>query len=186
MTLELSVPAKVVKYGSAIVLAAFWLAYIPLKQQLIGLMMGCVFANIETMWTGSRLAIWKQPDAPKRNLINIWIHGHTTREQFFSLVFWTPICHFLYFHFVTNAYLRVLLFPINVWMCEICTGYYLAFVWQRRAWLYDDAWAYLHGNITLAYAPHWMGLGFQHEVFTWVIYEPCAIAVEEVLLTLFG
>jgi len=62
--------------------------------------------------------------------------------------------------------------PINIWIAEVITGYYLATIWRRRAWFYSGKWAQLDGTITLAYGPLWNFLGALYELSFPLIYEP--------------
>lgn len=55
--------------------------------------------------------------------------------------------------------LRVLLFPLNIWLFEALCGFVLLRVWNTRAWYYEGGDAYLDGTIKLGYAKHWWLLG---------------------------
>mgnify|MGYP001030249353 FL=1 len=62
-----------------------------------------------------------------------------------------------------SCVLRVLGFPINLWLSEWWVGMYLARIWGRRGWYYEGPLAYFDGTITLAYAHYWLLLGIANE-----------------------
>lgn len=167
---------RLARYFSVLLIAAAWWNFASFEQKFISFMMAGWFSCIETCWTGLTS---KQRSKNRHRLhpVRIVLDGHTTWEQFWVLAAYAPICHELYFHLITEPWVRILLFAPNVWLCEIVTGYYLTTFWQRRAWLYDDRLAYLDGNITLLYGPLWLILGMQHELTTTYFYEPISTAI---------
>ena len=58
--------------------------------------------------------------------------GHSSFAQFWSNVIWTPMIMHGYRSLVTNPYLRVALFPLNIWWLEIVEGYIIMFIFGRN------------------------------------------------------
>lgn len=52
--------------------------------------------------------------------------GHTTFEQWWMNIIYAPILIHLYHDIISPWYLRVALFPFNIWLLEIIEGYVLA------------------------------------------------------------
>ncbi|RKP05086.1 hypothetical protein THASP1DRAFT_33086 [Thamnocephalis sphaerospora] len=87
--------------------------------------------------------------------------GHTTIQQFFANVFYTPILVDVYFALMPDYWLlRVLLFPINIWLLEVVEGYVLTFLYgYNPAWVYYGHDVFFSNNIKLSYWPYWLMLG---------------------------
>ncbi|KAF9972435.1 hypothetical protein BGZ73_004438 [Actinomortierella ambigua] len=71
--------------------------------------------------------------------------GHTTIHQFVMNVFYIPILVHGYHAVIHNTYLRILLFPFNIWLLEIIQGYTLMYLLgYNAAWTYrgefDPSW----------------------------------------------
>lgn len=112
--------------------------------------------------------------------------GFTTFQQWWCNMMWTVVLlerypgavHSLAQHFglavlpassLWHVFLRVGLFPLNVWMLEIVEGYMLMFLYGfNPAWTYTSPDAYFHGNICLSHASVWWLLG----VLVEVVYHP--------------
>jgi hypothetical protein len=93
--------------------------------------------------------------------------GHSSFAQFWVNVLFTPALLFCYRSMIDNPYLRVALFPFNVWCLEIVEGYLIMFIFGRNvAWEYKGADAFFHGNIKAQYVFPWLGLGLLVE-FIW-------------------
>lgn len=86
------------------------------------------------------------------------LHKYTTLHQFFLTFSWTPII--IMHKKINNIYLRYLLYPINIYMCEIIGGNILLHIFNFRAWYYNDKYALCNGMITLSYFPLWIMLGY--------------------------
>eukprot|EP01116_Phalansterium_solitarium_P010309 TRINITY_DN2495_c0_g1_i1.p2 TRINITY_DN2495_c0_g1~~TRINITY_DN2495_c0_g1_i1.p2 ORF type:complete len:191 (-),score=77.54 TRINITY_DN2495_c0_g1_i1:183-755(-) len=172
-TVSSAVPRSRSRYLWVALVAATWAWLTPIRWKLIGTMLAAAFAVVETLFNG--LTIDEHRRAKHQHRLNVWRmfwQGHTSWEQFWALVFWSPVCHFLFFELVQETWLRILLFPINVWLAEIFMGSFLKTFWQRRPWNYTGRWAYFDGNITLLYGPLWVLLGVQHVIFVAAVYVP--------------
>ncbi|KAG0325846.1 hypothetical protein BGZ99_000112 [Dissophora globulifera] len=77
--------------------------------------------------------------------------GHTTIHQYIMNVFYIPILIHGYHALIGSTWVRILLFPINIWVLEIIQGYTLIFLIG-----YD---AFFHGNIKLWYIHYWLLMG---------------------------
>ncbi|GMH92117.1 hypothetical protein TrVE_jg8914 [Triparma verrucosa] len=116
------------------------------------------FIVIETTWT----TIAKEDPATGNVSLTLKPEklGHSSFAQFWSNVIWTPMILYGYRSLVANSWLRVALFPLNIWWLEIVEGYILMFIFGRNvAWEYRGRLAYFHGNITLQYYLPWAFLG---------------------------
>jgi hypothetical protein len=86
------------------------------------------------------------------------IHSYTTFPQFILTMIWTPLI--LQHKKINNPIIRCMLFPVNIYMCEIIGGNIILYAFNYRAWHYTDNYAMFNGMITLGYYPMWMGLYF--------------------------
>jgi hypothetical protein len=86
------------------------------------------------------------------------IHSYTTFPQFLLTLTWTPFI--LQHKKIKNKYIRCLLYPINIYVCEIIGGNIILYVFNYRAWHYTDNYAMFNGMITFNYYPFWVGLYF--------------------------
>lgn len=91
------------------------------------------------------------------------IHSYTTTHQFLLTMAWTPIM--LEHKKIKNNILRCLLYPINIYACEIIGGNIIMYSFNYRAWHYTDKYAMFNGMITLSYYPVWIGLYFIENYF---------------------
>ena len=122
----------------------------------VGVFGATAFSLIETFWT-----YLFAPDG---------IPGHTTWAQWFANLLYAPILLLWYPALLPGAssaarILRVALYPLNVWLLEIVEGYGLMALFGRNvAWTYEGLPdALFHGNIRLAYAVPWIGMGYALE-----------------------
>ncbi|OQR80955.1 hypothetical protein THRCLA_11905 [Thraustotheca clavata] len=91
--------------------------------------------------------------------------GHTTWAQFWANVLYTPFLLFNYREFIPNPYIRIILFPFNIWLLEIIEGYALILIFGKNiAWTYNTPDAYFHNNIRTGFAGLWLLLGFALEI----------------------
>lgn len=110
--------------------------------------------------------------------------GVTTIEQFVLNLLYTPILIHGYERVVLNNYLRILLFPFNVWLAEMVMGTFMLNVLGYRIWLYDDALALCDNHITLSFFHWWILLGMLVSCCFWIdIYTPIIYAVQEIRRT---
>ena len=96
----------------------------------------------------------------------------TTLEQSIITFIWTPII-IKHFTIIKNKKYRILLFPFNIWLCEIIFGNLLLYYNNTRAWYYDDILALFNGLITLSFTLHWILLGLIIDTFLYFYpYQP--------------
>ncbi|KAF8936234.1 hypothetical protein BGZ58_004436 [Dissophora ornata] len=63
--------------------------------------------------------------------------GHTTIHQYIMNVFYIPFLIHGYHALIHSTFLRVLLFPLNIWLLEIIQGYTLIYlIGYNAAWTY--------------------------------------------------
>ncbi|KAF9967157.1 hypothetical protein BGZ70_010557 [Mortierella alpina] len=86
--------------------------------------------------------------------------GHTTLHQYIMNVFYIPVLIHGYHALISSTFLRVLLFPLNIWLLEVIQGYTLIYlIGYNAAWTYRGYDAFFHGTIKLAYVHHWLMMG---------------------------
>ncbi|KDO20181.1 hypothetical protein SPRG_14529 [Saprolegnia parasitica CBS 223.65] len=108
--------------------------------------------------------------------------GHTTWAQFWANVLYTPLLLFTYRAWLPSAFLRVVLFPLNIWLLEIVEGYGLMLVFGRNiAWTYNTPDAYFHNNIRTGFAGLWLLLGLALEVVGYTLVDGLGGAAAQVL-----
>ena len=73
--------------------------------------------------------------------------------------------------------LRLLLYPVNVWVFEVTVGYFLLWVWDTRAWIYKGWDAAFDGNIKYGYLPLWLLGGLVTELAWAPFYVPLSGAM---------
>lgn len=86
------------------------------------------------------------------------IYSYTTIQQFILTLLWTPIL--LQHKKIKKDWLRCLLFPINIYFCEICGGNIMYYIFNVRAWHYTCKYAMFNGMIALEYYPLWIIIYF--------------------------
>lgn len=147
-----------------------------------GLIGALLFVIIETSW----VTITTEDNAGNVTITG-WTGelGHSSYAQFWSNVIFTPLILFLYRAMVPNPVLRILLYPINIWLLEIVEGYIIMFLFGRNvAWEYRGADAYCHGNIKLGYTAPWVGLGMAVELAWEAALLPLAAMLEQSGMTM--
>ncbi|KAG0297358.1 hypothetical protein BGZ96_006737 [Linnemannia gamsii] len=86
--------------------------------------------------------------------------GHTTVHQYIMNVFYIPILIHGYHALIGSTALRILLFPINIWLLEVIQGYTLIYlIGYNAAWTYRGYDAFFHGTIKMSYVHHWLMMG---------------------------
>ena len=87
---------------------------------------------------------------------------YTTMGQTCITFLWTPciIYHFTYF----QNY-GIILFPFNVWLCEIIFGNLFLFVFKKRLWYYKDNLSFINNTISIYFFSHWLILGILINLF---------------------
>ena len=157
----------------------YWFYYVSPIQRGLTFLAAPVYALIETTFTTLR------HEDENNTPIYGWTgeFGHTTFVQFWANMLYLPILLHYYRDVVPPAlypgYVRVLLFPFNIWLLEIIEGYFIMFLFDYNvAWDYGDAWdSHFNGNIKLSYYFFWAALGAVIEVG----YEPFMLPMAEVL-----
>ena len=86
-------------------------------------------------------------------------NGYTTLEQFIMNFFYAPVSIHGYRSAIKVPILRIIFFPLNVWVAELVMGSYLLYVHDRRVWIYQDEYALFNGFITLSFVLYWILLG---------------------------
>jgi hypothetical protein len=86
----------------------------------------------------------------------------TTLGQTIITFVWSPMIleHFYYFRYYEIDNIAIILFPFNIWLCEILSGYLSLYLLNKRFWYYDDSLTFFNNTISLYFAPHWLCLGF--------------------------
>lgn len=130
-----------------------------------GLLAACLFVIIEIVWN----TVSHEDSITGKLTVRGWQGhiGHSSFAQFWSNIIFAPAILYLYRHIVPTPIIRVLLFPVNIWLLEICEGYIIMFIFGRNvAWEYRGPDSFCHGNIKMQYFLPWLGLGLFVEV-TW-------------------
>lgn len=136
-----------------------------------------LFTLIETMWTTVT------HENPETGVVTIrGFHGyigHSSFAQFWANVIFLPMLLFAYRALVSNVFLRLIWFPLNVWWLEMVEGYIIMFFFGRNvAWEYRGREAFFHGNITLQYYLPWFGMG----LFVELVWEPILLPLSLALV----
>ncbi|KAG0031396.1 hypothetical protein BGZ81_001304 [Podila clonocystis] len=99
--------------------------------------------------------------------------GHTTVHQYIMNVFYIPILIHGYHALITSVFLRILFFPINIWILEIIEGYTIInLIGYNAAWVYRGYDAFFHGTIKLWYFHYWYLMGAALELVVLPIILP--------------
>ena len=82
---------------------------------------------------------------------------YSTIEQLIITFLWSPIID-LHFTKIDSTPIKILTFPINIWLCELVFGNILLY-FNHRVWHYSDELSMFNGLITLSFTPYWILLG---------------------------
>lgn len=94
--------------------------------------------------------------------------GHTTPHQWFANVLTLPFLLDAYFAYITSPWLRILLWPINIWTLEVVQGYSFIYLYgYNPAWMYFGSDALFHGNVKLGYWVFWLPMGVFMQYLGW-------------------
>lgn len=163
-------------YISVGVFGYLWSTFLLKEQKLNSLVYAAGFSIIEFLFTA-----FHKVDKDGRSVMNFphfdFLQGHTTWPQFWCncATLWLFID--IYMSNIQSAFLRILLFPLNIWILEILEGYFLIFLYGRNvAWTYEGSDAFFHGNIKLSYWKYWMLLSSCLEV----IYPTLRLVLSEI------
>ncbi|KAJ3166236.1 hypothetical protein HDU88_003459 [Geranomyces variabilis] len=141
-----------------------WYNYLPIDAKLRSIVAAAAFSVIEfTFYSVSIETV--AGDILIRPFDSRCRKGHTTWEQFFANILYTPLLLEVYPVLIAPWWLRIALYPLNIWLLEIVEGYFLTFLYgYNPAWTYRGRDVMFGGNIKLSYAPFWFGLGAVVEV----------------------
>ena len=95
----------------------------------------------------------------------IYYGKYTTFGQTLITFLWSPfiVLHFL---LINDHFLSVVLFPFNIWLCEVIFGYLFLTYWNMRFWNYNDKLTFFNGIISLYFGGYWFILGIiLHDFF---------------------
>jgi hypothetical protein len=154
--------------GWAVVLTMIgvWYQVVPLESKLRAVVNAAAFALVEFTFYSVTIQtpegeVYFRPFSKDRRA------GHTTWQQFYANILYTPILMDVYYYILADYWmLRVLLFPINIWLLEIIVGYVLIFLYgYNPAWVYYGKGALFSGNIKLPYAIYWLLFGGVLEIY---------------------
>ncbi len=81
----------------------------------------------------------------------------TTIGQTIITFVWSPII-ITHYKLIPYPY-SILLFPINVWSCEIVSGYFVLYLFNKRLWNYTGKYVYFNRMISLYWCWYWLFLG---------------------------
>jgi len=156
-------PIKPNLFFPSLAVALFlWMLLTDVQQKMCCMMVALTFGWVEICFTGMTHQIFRNTMDP-RYIIKM---GKTTWEQFVFSVFWSPIGSLFYKWLFSAFHFRFIFFPINIFVAEIVGGYYLTYVWGRRAWNYTTYnLNFFDGNITLLYIPCWWFLCIIDEIW---------------------
>lgn len=82
----------------------------------------------------------------------------TTIGQTIITFIWSPII-IKHFHIIPYPY-NILIFPVNIWLCEIVSGYYVLLFYNTRLWYYSDNLSFCNHFISLYFSGYWIILGY--------------------------
>lgn len=90
-------------------------------------------------------------------------YKYTTFTQFIITFCYSP---FIIYHkkLIKSKFIQYLLFPLNIYLCEIIFGNLLLY-YDYRAWHYTDNLALFNNTITIYYYPVWILLYFIENLF---------------------
>eukprot|EP00164_Ancoracysta_twista_P013692 GFYU01021962.1.p1 GENE.GFYU01021962.1~~GFYU01021962.1.p1 ORF type:complete len:184 (+),score=57.34 GFYU01021962.1:152-703(+) len=157
--------------GFGLAFCAWWLLT-TWSMKLLGIVAAGCFSCIEYTWYSITTenedgSVSITPFAPTCR------KGHTTWDQFYCNVLYTPILLLVYRLYFPLWWLRIAVFPFNVWLLEIVEGYFLMWVrGHNTAWYYMGASAFCHGNINIDFIWEWYVMGAAVEfAFTYLVSE---------------
>ena len=146
-----------------------WLFLSNNNDKMFGLIISIFFILTEFNFTAAttidKNGVY-QPTPLKYNIHK----GHTSWEQFWANILYIPVVFPLYYKYIKSPFLRVILFPIFVWLMEIIEGYSLMGMYgYNPAWSYFGKWAFFNGNINLSYVFSWLMSGIVMELLIKVL-----------------
>jgi hypothetical protein len=172
---------SVTQVATALVLFWIWEVSLSRHQKVLSVLTATAFAIEEWLFIGVTDGLVKVHPAQRVSshaLRTIVATGHSSFAMWFlNLAYYRLGIVWFYSSWHVGALwlARALLFPVNVWFCEIVGGYYLDKVWQTRAWCYTGKrYAMFDGHIRLDYYPVWILLGLMHETLQAYLYVPLA------------
>ena len=173
-----------VAYASFAAFLALWWYFVPFAAGARCVMSGAGFMLIEFFFRGVNTTLESSPPqrSPAAWIQSVLVNGWTTWAMFFVIAGWAPLATEIYFEVFPNPWVRVALYPLNAWLCELVTGAYMYYVWGGlRPWIYEDSWACVNGFITFSFVHYWAILGFLHNYAVAYVYTPLSLLLEESL-----
>jgi hypothetical protein len=162
------------KNFSIIIITYFWIYFTPFFLKLLSFYFSIGFAVVEFFFTG----------LIKNNKLCLQEFSltkcYTTLPQFYANLIYIPLLITINDYFDFPYYL--LIFPFNVWLCEIIVGNYIYYTFNIRVWHYIDNKSYFNGFITLNYFWYWLFLGC---LFNLVLFFVKIMYLEDQELQLF-
>ncbi|GJJ72725.1 hypothetical protein EMPS_05083 [Entomortierella parvispora] len=112
--------------------------------------------------------------------------GHTTIHQYIMNVFYIPILIHGYHALISSTALRILFFPLNIWVLEIIEGYTIIYLLgYNAAWVYRGWDALFHGTIKLWYIHYWYLMGAALELVVLPHVLPITYTAATILSAIF-
>ena len=146
---------------SLIFINFFWIFFIPHNIKILSFIVATSFSLIEYIFTGLFY----------NNRLNITKFKHTNCQtsysQYYANLYYTPVLFYAN-NIYNNQTISIILFPFNVWICELIIGQYLLYVFNKRIWYYNDNYSYFNGFITLNYFIYWLYLGLLFNMFIYL------------------
>ena len=87
----------------------------------------------------------------------------TTFGQTVITFIWAPVIvyHFNYFDYWSS----IVLFPLNIWLCELMCGGFMLYFYNKRYWFYNDNLSFFNGLISIYFTIYWILLGYIINIF---------------------
>lgn len=150
------------RLNSVLLIAGLWWFFLTSEQQVLGVVLAAGYGLIEYLWYGmstvdSEGTVRFAPLSPNRRKC------YTSWAQFFANVVCLPVMIEGLWTKLPHWSLRLLVFPLIIWLFEVVAGYYLWLVWDARPWTYRGKDAFFHGNIKLAHWKVWALLAISLE-----------------------
>ncbi len=127
----------------------YWFRKTSLFVKLFSLLCGLLFALVESLYCKITAGVWK-----------------TTWQQFIMSCLGTPIFIIMYYQIIQNFWLRLVLYPVDIWLWEFIGDRCIKSVYGRNlAWDYgNNKYSIFDGAIKLSYYFHWVVVGLGVEL----------------------
>ena len=158
-------------------LIAIWYTLTSTEQKLLGLVGASIFSITEYIFYTVTI---EEPNGNirLRPFDKRCRKGHTTIHQFIANVLWVPLFIEGYMNIVPTSWLRIALFPFNIWLLELTQGYIFIYLYGvNPAWVYRGPEAFFHGTVNSGYFLYWLSMGFGVEYVAYPFLRPLLKAV---------